>query len=398
MKRCVKGWALVLATAALAFAPFTKAPSRTVILLTMDGVRWDYPSRDGLPNFARLASKGAKAPRLTPVFPSLTFPSHVTIATGCGANLHGIVSNQFLDRSEGRRFSDEKEASWLQEPPLWVLAERQGLRAAVSGWPCSTGPWRGVSPSLFRPFGEGGNDDETERWIEAALSRDEAERPSLVMAWTSGADAPGHAEGPDSEAVRRAMARADRLLGRLLDFLSRDGRESRTTLFLASDHGMSRVMRSVDIAPLVPKRGYYPFVAVSGPLCNIYCKNKAQEESVMAALRSAAPKVQIWRRAELPERLRYSCPRAGDVVLLAPPGAAFKPRGQHESETQVKGMHGYDPEACSDMGGIFYAWGSGVAPGKQLPALSTLDIAPTACALLNIPPPPHAAGKSIQLR
>jgi len=397
MRRFLLNCSLILA-AALAFAPLAKTPSRTVVLLTMDGVRWDYPSRDNLPNFARLAREGARAPRLTPVFPSLTFPSHAAIATGCPADLHGIVSNVFLDRSGDRRFSDEKEASWFQEPPLWALAEQRGLRAAVSGWPCSSGPWRGVSPSYYHPFGQSGNDEETERWIEAALSRDEAHRPALVMAWTSGADGPGHAEGPDSEAVRRAMARADRLLGRLLDFLSRDGRKNYATLLLASDHGMTKVTRSIDIASLIPKRGYYPFVAISGPLCNVYCKNQAQEEAVLRALRSAAPKIQIWRKAELPARLRYACPRTGDIILLAPPGTTFAPLGEYKSEAAPKGMHGYDPENCPDMGGIFYAWGAEVAAGTKLPELTTLDVAPTACALLNIPPPPRATGKTIKLQ
>ena len=399
----MKPWGRLLALgcllAAIAAAPSANSkPQRTVILLTMDGVRWDYPSRDDLPNFARLAREGAKAPRLAPVFPSLTFSSHAAIATGCSADLHGIISNVFLDRAADRRFSDEKEASWFQEPPLWVLAEQRGLRAAVSGWPCSVGPWRGVSPSYYHPFGQGGNDGETERWIEAALSRDEARRPALIMAWTGGADGPGHAEGPDSEEVHRAMIRADRLLGRLLDFLSRDGRKNYTTLLLASDHGMARVTRSVDVASLIPKRGYYPFIAISGPLCNIYCKNRAQEEAVMRALKGAAPKVSIWRKADLPPRMRYSCRRTGDIVLLAPPGTTFVPRGGCKSEGAPKGMHGYDPENCPDMDGIFYAWGAGVTAGTKLPELTTMDIAPTACALLNIQPPPHSAGKSIRLR
>ncbi len=372
-------------------------PGRTVILLTMDGVRRDYPSSYNLPNFARLAREGAVASGMTPVFPSLTFSSHTAIATGCFASAHGIVSNVFLDRAGDRRFSDEKEASWFKEPPLWVLAENAGLRAAVSEWPCSLGPWHGVSPSYYRAFDKAGRDSETERWIERLCEMSSRERPSLIMAWTGGADGPGHSHGPDSSEVRRAMARADGFLGRLLDFLARGNGRKDVTLIVASDHGMARVTRSIDVARLIPKRGYYPFIAISGPVCNIYCKNSAQEEAVMRALRSAAPKVSIWRKAELPPRLRYSCDRTGDIVLLAPCGTTFVPRRGYGDGEAPKGMHGYDPASCPEMNGIFYAWGAGVRAGRRLPEISGLDIAPTVCGLLNIAPPPRASGKAVSL-
>lgn len=374
---------------------------RTVLLLTLDGVRWDYPGRQPLPHFARLAQQGAKAERLVPPFPSLTFVSHATLATGCHPDRHGIVANTFLDRETQRRFSDGKEAWWLREAPLWAWATRHGRRSAVAAWPTSQGDWQGSSARDGRPFGGGGGDEGTLAWIEELLGRPEASRPDLILAWMGGADSAGHREGPDGPAVRAAMERADRQVGRLLDFLQAGGRASRTTLLLASDHGMAAVTRTVDVVPLVPKQGYYPFLAISGPLCNVYTKEGRQTAEVARALRGAAPGVTVYPRAQVPASLRCADPaRCGDFLLLAPPGTTFLSYGDSRSghrDGGPRGMHGYDPAACSEMAGVFYAWGAGVAPGRALPPVKAVDVAPTACALIGLPPLPHADGKALVL-
>jgi predicted AlkP superfamily pyrophosphatase or phosphodiesterase len=84
----------LLAALALLLANFAAAPSAlakpVVILISMDGVRYDYPDRAALPAFARIAKDGARAESLTPVFPSITFPAHTSLATGAHPDRHGI--------------------------------------------------------------------------------------------------------------------------------------------------------------------------------------------------------------------------------------------------------------------------------------------------------------------
>jgi len=374
---------------------------RTVILLTMDGVRWDYPARQPLRSFARLAREGTRAERLIPPFPSLTFVSHATLATGCYADRHGIAANQFLDRTADRRFSDEKEAFWLLQPPLWAWANQHGRRSAVAAWPDSLGPWQGAAPDDSRAFGAGGGDEGTLTWIRDLLARPEASRPDLILAWTGGADSAGHDEGPDGPGVRNAMERADHLLGSLLTFLGAEGRASRTTLLVASDHGMAAVSRTMDLVPLVPKEGYYPFLAVSGPICNIYTRDGRQTQKVGVALKQAAPGVSVWPKAQIPAALHYGdSPRAGDFLLVAPPGTTFASYSRSRSNRMTgapRGMHGYDPATCPEMAGVLYAWGAGVTPGRILPAVKAVDVAPTVCALLGLPLLPAADGKALAL-
>lgn len=374
-------------------------PKPVVVLVTMDGVRWDYPERDKLPAFTEMARSGTRAKRLVPAFPSLTQVNHATLATGCCTDKHGIVANSFLDRETGERYAPSgkgaSEARWLKEPPLWVLAERAGLRSAVSAWPCSVGPWQGTSPSDYRAYDKKGSDRETAAWILELLRRPPERRPRLVLAWTGGADSEGHDDGPDSEAVRKAMREADALLADLRKGLGELGPGCPVALIVASDHGMAAIDRAIDVVPFVPKKAYYPFIAPSGPVCNIYVKGSRQKRAVAEGLKKLPAGVAVYEKEKTPEALCYRTgARIGDFVLIAPPGATFRGYSRKWTAGLVKGQHGY-PADNPDMQGIFYAEGPGIPAGNVLDAARGVDVAPTVCALLGLPPPPHTDGENL---
>src|SRR5208282_2776893 len=64
-----------------------------VILVSLDGFRYDYAAEHGAPNLERMAEEGASAPEgMIPSFPSVTFPNHYSIVTGLYPGHHGIVA------------------------------------------------------------------------------------------------------------------------------------------------------------------------------------------------------------------------------------------------------------------------------------------------------------------
>ena len=79
----------------------------TVILISLDGWRWDYVQKYPAPTLARLMKQGVSGV-LIPSFPSKTFPNHYTIVTGLYPGHHGIVANSVKDPGD-RPAADDVE-------------------------------------------------------------------------------------------------------------------------------------------------------------------------------------------------------------------------------------------------------------------------------------------------
>ena len=121
---------LLLLAVGLCVSLSTFANDNIVILLSWDGMRHDFPDRGNFPALKRIEQEGIRANRLTPVYLSNTFPGHVSLATGAEPNVHGIVDNVFFDREKGL-YAYSSEADWLTAEPLWIAAERQGIKTAT---------------------------------------------------------------------------------------------------------------------------------------------------------------------------------------------------------------------------------------------------------------------------
>ena len=127
-----------------------------VVLVSLDGWRWDYIDRASAPNLRALAARGVRATSLIPSFPPKTFPNHYTLVTGLYPEHHGIVANVMTDPSFPERFTmsadTAKDSRWWGGEPLWVTAIRQGQRSASMFWPGSEASIRGIRPTYWRPF------------------------------------------------------------------------------------------------------------------------------------------------------------------------------------------------------------------------------------------------------
>jgi len=358
-----------------------------VVLVSVDGMRWDYPARAGAVTLERMARQGISAGGLVPCFPASTFPAHATLATGVFPDRHGILNNEFLDRERGEYRRDD-DPSWLLAEPLWVTAERRGVRTAVFHWVLSYGAWRGVAAARSVPFsGETGDAEKIARII-AWLGDRGSDRPRLILSYLHGVDGIGHREGPGSVEVLRAVRRTDRLLGRLLRAVQARG--GGAALIVVSDHGMAAVSRVLRPDRLLRGRARGVRVLSTGATANLYCPDAGACAAALAAL-TRVPGLTLFRQEDLPPTLRYRLPsRTGDLVAIAPEGSYFG-AGERSAREPPRGMHGYRPEEPA-MRGIFYAWGSGLKAGARRDLLPAVDVAPLVCRLLGIRPPPGIDG------
>jgi predicted AlkP superfamily pyrophosphatase or phosphodiesterase len=374
-----------------------------VVLVSFDGVRHDYPDRGGLPGFERMMREGARAEVLVPVFPSTTFPNHVSLATGTHADRHGIVGNRFLDPELGV-FDYGNDARFLDAEPLWAAAERQGVRTAVFFWVGSETDWRGVGASYRKaPFDGRISSREKVDQILAWLDLPEAERPDLVLSWWHGADRMGHRYGPDAAATMRRLRAQDRELLRLIEALDARDAFARTTLLVVSDHGMIAVTEALDAGAVLEEAGIRARVFQGGAYAHVHLDDPGEREAAVAAL-AAVPGMRAMPAGAIPERLRYRHPtRIGHVVAFTdPPRMLSRASGGLATWTRVRaargsavGTHGYDPAAHPEMQGTLLAMGRGVAPATRLGGVHVVDVAPTVARLLGIAPPRHAEGTPV---
>jgi predicted AlkP superfamily pyrophosphatase or phosphodiesterase len=384
------------------FADAARADEPVVIVLSWDGTRWDYPDRAEFPALARMARDGVRAKRLVPVFPSNTFPNHVTLATGAHPDRHGIVGNVFVDTERGR-YSYSNDASWIEAEPLWVAAERQGVRAASFFWVGSETDWHGVGASYRRaPFdgklGESAKVDQILEW----LALPEPKRPRLVMSWWHGADDAGHENGPDDPSVVEALRAQDAELGRLLAALDARGAWAYTTLLVVSDHGMVACSEEVDALGPLDALGIEARLIGGGGTAFLSLDDRSRRDEALAAL-AQVEGLRAFASDALPAELRTSYPRrTGDLVLVATPPGALLQLSMMESTLMPiwallgnrRGMHGYLPEH-PDMGAVFFAMGRGVPADLELGDVRALDVASTVARLLGIEPPRDNEGVPI---
>ena len=106
------------------------------ILVSFDGMRYDYLEKTNTPNFDNLIRGGVRAESLIPVFPSLTFPNHYAIATGTYAGKHHITGNHYYSKIHDEKYSMYKRETvenpkFYRGEPIWVTAEKQGIKTSI---------------------------------------------------------------------------------------------------------------------------------------------------------------------------------------------------------------------------------------------------------------------------
>lgn len=357
---------------------------KTTVLVSFDGFRWDYPSYYDTPFLDRMASHGVEG-SLIPSFPSKTFPNHYTLATGLRPEHHGIIANSFLDRATGAKFSlgnpkTKSDPRFYHGEPLWLTAQRQGLRTAVFYWPGSDVAISGKRPDVWHDYGEKPHMTFAQRADSIVAYLDKKAAPDLIMAYFEEPDASGHSFGPQAKETRRAVEAVDSLLASLWARIERAGMGGKVNLVVVSDHGMTWFTPSRKIKPSdYLRKEWYDTLEGNLP-CNVYAPERWQQDSIVKAL-AGVPHLRAWRKADIPRYLHYQADaNIGDVLVLPDEGYLFC-----DGDTYDGGVHGYDPY-CGDMQAVFRAWGPDLRQGVSLGKMNNTAVYPLVCHLLGIKP------------
>jgi predicted AlkP superfamily pyrophosphatase or phosphodiesterase len=362
-----------------------------VVLVSLDGFRYDYPRLYGAAHLLQLGVKGASAPEgMFPSYPSLTFPNHISIVTGLYPEHHGIVANSFWDptREETYVYSKSKsnsDGSWYSGTPLWVLAEQQGMRSACLFWPGSEAEIQGKRPSYYLHFDDKFDDEKRVDQVVAWLKLPAELRPHFITLYYSNVDHAGHIYGPGSEEVRAAVHHVDSMIGDLKTKIA--VLRLPVDIVVVADHGMASLRGDTvtlsDFADLKDFRS-------EGQL--LYAKPDADiQETYEEFLAHPDPRFKVYRRADVPAYLHYDAnPREGDPVIVSTGPFTFRGHATSsdgEGETKHLGAHGFNPRTMPEMKAIFFAEGPDVRAGVQLKPFENVNIYPFLAEILGLKAP-----------
>jgi predicted AlkP superfamily pyrophosphatase or phosphodiesterase len=358
-----------------------------VVLVSLDGFRYDYAERYGAKNLLALARRGASAPQgMIPSYPSITFPNHYTIVTGLYPEHHGIVANIFYDpaRKERYAFNDQKtlaDGTWYGGTPLWVLAEKQGMRAASFFWPGSEAEIQGKRPSYYLTFDDKLPDEQRVDQILTWLRLPPDQRPHFITLYYANVDHAGHSYGPEAPETAEAVRHVDDLVGKLDAQLSM--LRLPIDLIVVSDHGMELTQGGWIT---LDKWADLSHFETAGPL--LYAPSEADAEKAYKSLLGVSNTFKAYRQAELPKELHHALnPRDGNpvVVLTGPYNVvAHEPRSNGKAMPPSRGSHGYDPTMMPSMKAIFYAAGPDIRPGVVLPPFENIHVYPLIAKILGL--------------
>ena len=383
MKRLLN---LMLASV-LACAAWAAGNDTYTVIVSCDGLRWDYAECFDMPFFDRLAKEGVKAV-MQPSFPTKTFPNHYTLATGLYPDHHGIIANTFriLDEDKKYRIGSEVagQGKYYGGDPIWLTAKRQGVNTATVYWVGSDVKINGEYPTYWQDYRKKPllkPEERVDKVIEL-LNQPVDKRPHLVMCYFEEPDHSGHSYGPINKKTRRVAESLDDLLWKLwarLKAIPEIG--DKINLIITGDHGMAwlsdvRVVRSDHY---IKKEWVQHFDGDSPAL--IYVSKPEYADSIVNALQGV-DHIRAWKKGELPGYLHYGTNKnMGDVVVLPDLGWVFR------DNTKVNGgTHGWDP-TYSDMLVGFRAIGPDFKVGYVRPGtFRNVCIYPLLAHLLGITP------------
>ena len=388
--------ALLLLCAGCATRPPASQEPATLVLVSVDGLRPADVTAAAMPALAALADANVRAEGMRPSYPALTFPNHYALVTGLRPDRHGIVHNSMADAALGRfRTSDRmavETGGWWGGTPVWVSAQRAGLRTATMFWPGSEAAIDGVRPWQWRPYRDDTPASESVAQVLQWLALPAHERPRFVTMYLDQVDEASHDHGPDSPQAIAARRDVDAAIAALLRGLRENGHVQAVNLLVVSDHGFDTIapgqvlrtetMAPPDVAEAVSDGQVIGFAPLPG--------KTADAERLLLGRHAH---YQCWRKQELPARWHYGThPRIPAIVCQMDAGwDALWPKKYDfamQRAGDTRGSHGFDPDLPS-MRATFIAAGPAFRRGMQLPVFDNVDVYPLLMRLLGLPVEPN---------
>ena len=363
-----------------------------LILISLDGFRWDYQDLYETPALDRIAANGVRAERMIPVFPTLTFPNHYSIATGLYPANHRLIGNTFPNKDQTDWYSLRdrdavQDGQWYRGEPTWVAAEKAGMVTAAYFFVGTEADIQGIPMTYWHQFDASVPGFERVNKVLEWLSMPDEKRPHLITLYFEDVDTLTHGFGPGSVQSISAIRRVDHYLDGLLKGIDELPYREDIYLVVVSDHG--QLARKSDepiliIDEVIDTQGLN--IVDHGAAAFIYFPE--DDPGRVVAVRDAINKEwshgKAMLREEMPAAWRVTA-EAGfaDVIAVGDPGYLV-----YSTESRInqrtRGDHGWAPEE-EGMHAMFVASGPRLPKGETIGPINAVDVYPLMMEILGLP-------------
>ena len=408
--------------------------NKYLLVISIDGLsELDFKYIEELPNFREIIENSSYCRNVRTIYPSLTYPAHTTIVTGCYPNNHGIINNTKLDLKR-------KTPDWywyqkdIRKKSLFDLARQNNKKTAALLWPVTAkGKIRYNMPEIFS------NRIYHNQILISALSgsllyqlklnrlygnlRDGLKEPNLgnflhksliytlkncrqqcTFVHYTGLDTLRHKYGFSSEEATEELKRTDKRLGEIIKTLKERKIYDKTALAVLGDHSSKDVKKVIYLNSLFYKKGYINVknnkikdFKVLAKTCDgssyIYIKDKNIKEEIfkiLTELKNSSKGIEEIYDSSLSEQMGFD--RKVDYIIEGKEGYYFNDNIKdeyimhiediEETEHKINSSHGYHPDK-KDYRTVFILKANGIKKNFKIESMSLIDIAPTIAETMN---------------
>ena len=357
-----------------------------VILISVDGFRYDLAMRYQAKNLLNLSAQGVEATSMRPSFPSLTFPNHYSIITGLYPSHHGIVGNKFYDPARKqiyaiRNKAEVQDGTWYGGEPLWVLAEKQKMLSASFFWVGSESDIEKTRPTYYYQYSELFTNDRRLDILKDWLQLPEGNRPHFITFYFPEVDHAEHYYGVYSKQAEEAVHHVDSAIGKMNSMVAQLNLP--VNFIFVSDHGFTNIdtVHTIAVENLIDTSKF--IVAGESTIMHLYAKDTTAIISQYNILKAAENNYHVYLANEVPERWHYGKKddrygRIGDILISADMPFIFSSKGRKNAAT-----HGFD-NYTQEMQATFYAWGPAFKENFKINNFENINIYPLIAYILGL--------------
>lgn len=296
------------------------------------------------PNFSELMSRCCRVEKVQTIYPSITYPAHVSMLTGCRVREHGIFNNTNFRTTTG--FPDwHLYSSSIKVEDFFAAAKRAGCSTASVYWPVT-----GLNPNIdylineyffyelkesetpqniCDGFAKQGANESTLAVIRDNMGRFPTEyrnrtgkltlsqtfddfingctcsiirryQPDVLMVHNCLLDTLRHKNGVFNEFVNEGLDITDLWLKEIIDSMKEAGVFEHTNFVMVSDHGQMNFVRRIKPNVLFVRNGFIKlskdgtiadwraYAQSNGMSASVFVKDKRDEQEVYDYLKKLA--------------------------------------------------------------------------------------------------------------